>query len=172
MAYVVRRASSGDVDGIIHVARETWEATYEHILPKAVRERVLSEWYAPQALLTSVENPGAAFYVAAADDGRVVGFANAGHRRLEDGTPSEDAELWRIYVLPHHQRSGLGRRLIHASVEALKNAAPVRRLYVQVETENDIGRRAYDALGFVPVREYEEGIFGYQTRLTEMCLEL
>lgn len=222
--YDVRWASPTDVDGIITVARDTWEATYENIMPKPVRERALAPWYANESLLRAVQNPLGAFFVAVANNGRIVGFAEPSHRRaaghvasddfaaatgdvavddaaaddsatddsatddlakdevavddvatdsvVSDGARSEDAELWRIYVLPPYQGLGLGRRLIHASVESLQNMAPVRRLYVQVEKENVIGRWAYDALGFVAVREYEVTIFGQPCRMTEMCLEL
>lgn len=172
MNFDVRRASSQDVNGIIAVARETWEATYGNILPKPVREQALAEWYSEQSLLRAVHNPNSAFFVAVTDDGRVVGFANASHRRGSDGAESEDAELWRIYVLPPYQGLGLGRRLIRGCVEALQALRPVRSLYVRVESENDIGRRAYYSFGFVAVREYETAICGHPCPMTEMRLDL
>lgn len=167
VGYMVRRAQPGDVDAVIEVARAAWEATYEHILPRWFRERAIAEWYARDGLLRAVQQPGGAFFVAENDGGRLVGFAQASHRGQ-----SEDVELWRIYVLPEHQRQGLGRRLLQACVEALGSVRPVRRVYVQVETENEPAVRAYTAWGFRLVRQYEERIFDYPCRMTELCLEI
>lgn len=98
---------------------------------------------------------------------QVVAFAQAGHRQ-EPG----DAELWRFYVLPAHQRMGIGRRLLHACLDALRAQGPVSRLFVQVEAENKGGRRAYKRLGFHNVREYDADRMGHVTRMWELCLRL
>lgn len=59
----------------------------------------------------------------------------------------------------------LVRRAVGADVPAPSN-------YVQLEKENGIGRRSYEALGFRVVREYADNMFGFQTIALEMCLEL
>jgi len=165
--YQVRHAEPADAQAIAAVARETWAETYRGIIPEEIQRAVLPQWYAEERLARAAANPQSAFFVAVSGAGEVVGFAQAGHRQ-EAG----DAELWRFYVLPGHQRKGIGRRLLQACLEALQASGPVFRLFVQVEAENQIGRRAYEALGFRYVREYADEIMGHATQMCEMCLRV
>lgn len=165
MVYRVRHAEPADASAIAAVARETWAETYRGTIPEEIQRAVLPQWYAEDRLARAAANLQSAFFVAVTGSGEVVGFAQAGHRQ-EAG----DAELWRFYVLPAHQRQGIGRRLLQACLEALQASAPVSRLFVQVEAENQIGRRAYEALGFRYVREYPDELMGHVTQMCEMCL--
>ena len=167
MEYLIRRAEPGDTGGIAEVARRTWHATYAGLIPEALQAQMLAAWYSADGLARSIANPRGAFFVAATDAGQVVGYANASPRP-EPG----DVELWRIYILPEQQRHGLGRRLIQATLEALRPGRPVERLYVQVERGNALGRRAYEAMGFTYIRDYDNDFLGHVTTMTEMCLNV
>jgi len=167
VGYLVRRAVPEDAQAIGAVARETWAVTYRGIIPEQIQEAVLPQWYAEERLAAAAANPASVFFVAETESGEVVAFAQAGHRQ-EPG----DAELWRFYVLPAHQRMGIGRRLLQACLDALRAQGPVARLFVRVEAENKGGRRAYERLGFQYVREYDEDLMGHVTRMCEMCLRL
>lgn len=167
MDYQIRRAEPADAPGIVAVARETWHATYEGIIPREIQDRALREWYDVDRIAQQAANQRGALFAAADADGRVVAFAHLARRR-EPG----DAELMRIYALPQCQGRGLGRQLIQAGLAALQTESPVERLFVQVERENQIGRRAYTGLGFTFVREYEENLFGHPSTMVEMCLQL
>jgi len=163
----VRHALPEDASTIAGVARITWAETYRGIIPDEIQNAVLPLWYAEDRLARAASNPASAFFVAESEDGQVVGFAQAGPREQ-----AGDAELWRFYVLPEHQRKGIGRGLLRACVAALRALGPVARLFVQVEAENQIGRQAYEALGFAYVREYEDDLLGHKARTCEMCLHL
>lgn len=167
MSFRVRHAAPEDAPAIAGVARITWAETYRGIIPDEIQRAVLPQWYAEDRLARAAANPASAFFVAEGEPGQVIGFAQAGRREA-----TGDAELWRIYVLPDHQRKGIGRGLLEACVESLRAGGPVARLFVQVEAENQIGRRAYEALGFEYVREYEDDLLGHVTRMCEMCLRL
>ncbi|MFO7274896.1 MAG: GNAT family N-acetyltransferase [Bacillota bacterium] len=167
MEYQVRRAAPADAQAIAAVARATWAATYKGIIPEDIQQAVLPQWYAEERLARAAANPDSAFFVAETAAGEVVGFAQAGHR-----PEAGDAELWRFYVLPEHQRKGIGRRLLQACLAALQAQGPISRLFVQVEAENHGGRRAYEWLGFHYVREYDDDLMGHVTRMWEMCLHL
>lgn len=167
MAYEIRRAQPGDAAAIVEVARRTWAVTYAGVIPDGIQARALAEWYDPERIARQVANPDAAFVLAIAGGGEVAGFAYAAHRP-EPG----NAELWRFYVLPEHQKQGLGRRMIHAALQALGEQRRVERLFCQVEKENAVGRRAYEALGFTLVREYDDDLFGHSTRAVELCLHV
>jgi len=161
MTYTIRRARPADAPGIVDVARRTWQSTYAGIIPAAVQEQALAAWYAEERIARQTADPVSAFLLVTTGAGEIVGFAFTSPR-----PEAGEAELWRFYVLPEHQGKGLGRRLIAATLEAL----PVRRLFVQVEKENAVGRRAYEAMGFTLVREYADDLFGHATRAVELCL--
>lgn len=165
--YQIRRADLQDSQGIVAVAGQTWRATYASRLPPAVIDQALAQWYDPERIAKQTTNPRAAFYVAVHLTAGIVGFAHLTWRP----TPG-DAELIRFYVLPDHQGRGLGRQLLRAGIAALEQEHPVRRLFAQVEKENQLGRRAYEGLGFKLVREYEEALFHHTSAMVELCLEL
>jgi ribosomal protein S18 acetylase RimI-like enzyme len=60
---------------------------------------------------------GQSAYLAETPDGQVVGFCAAGPSRLESA--SQVGECYAIYVVPEHQRPGIGRELLQRSFEAL-----------------------------------------------------
>jgi len=164
--YAIRPCNAEDAPGVAEVARRTWHATYGSILPEQVRQRVLDQWYNVEKIAQRVTQGKVTFLVAEDEDGVIVGYAQAMHRR-ELG----DAELFAIYVLPEHQGQRLGYGLLTETLRALQQRAPVKRLFIQVERENRIGRRFYDRVGFLPVREYEEDLFGFTSTMVEMSLD-
>jgi ribosomal protein S18 acetylase RimI-like enzyme len=105
------------------------------------------------------------FLVAVTAQGEVIGYAQAGHRK-EEG----DAELYALYVLPAHQGRGAGWLLLTSALDRLRAEKPVRRLFVQVERENEIGLRFYRRQGFTPVRAYQDNLFGHESPMLELVL--
>ena len=75
-------------------------------------------------------------------DGDVVGVASAG--------PHEGhLVLWKLYVLPEHQRGGIGARLLEAVVEGARGIHPeIRLAYIE---GNVAARDFYARKGFVEV---------------------
>jgi GNAT superfamily N-acetyltransferase len=95
----VREARTADLDGVIHVGVTTWRATYPPITGEAYVEEGIAKWWAPEAVLPGIENG----WVLVAEDDGVVGMAAY--------TPFEDhLMLWKLYVLPAAQGSGVGAR--------------------------------------------------------------
>jgi len=163
VTYRIRRARPDEAPQIAAVAREAWGATYSGIIPEETQAQALQQWYAVDRLAQQAQNPDAAFVVAEAPDGGIAGIAFASPRK-----EPRHAELWRFYVLPGHQRRGIGRQMLDAVLAALQ---PMH-LYVQVEKENHLGRRAYEALGFTFVREYDDDLFGFATKAVELRLDV
>lgn len=92
---------------------------------------------------------GGAFLVAYAD-GEVAGCVGV--------TPGEDVtcEMNRLWIRPDHRRSGLGRALCVASMEAAR-ALGFRRMALDVVPERATALALYRDLGFVevpPAHEY------------------
>ncbi|MBT2397100.1 GNAT family N-acetyltransferase [Streptomyces sp. ISL-100] len=94
------------------------------------------------------QGDGAGRDVVAERDGQVIGWGCYGAYREED-SPTADAELYALYVLPEHHRTGAGRAL---TAELLARAAADGhpRMLLWVLTENARARRFYEKAGFAP----------------------
>jgi GNAT superfamily N-acetyltransferase len=99
--------------------------------------------------------------MVAEQDGQIVGFVSGGPERSGDSLYS--GEVYAIYILPAHQRKGIGRLLIREAVQALL-AQGFSNMLIWVLSDNP-SRTFYEALGGEFVREQPIQI-GAQT-LTE-----
>ncbi len=126
---------------------DTWQATYDGLLPQSMvdglsYQRSSAQW----ARVWS--RPDMMLWVAQAPSGDIVGFGCAGEERGRDA--SYDAEVYAIYVLPDHQGSGTGRKLMAAMATELYLQG-LRTLLVWVLAENPY-RRFYESLGGTEAR--------------------
>mgnify|MGYP001627157281 CR=1 FL=1 len=78
----------------------------------------------------------------AESDGDIVGFSNGGDCRDHN---EFDGELYAIYVLQHHQKSNIGRRLLTAVATYLQSTGH-KSMYVWVLADNN-SRAFYERLG-------------------------
>jgi len=69
-------------------------------------------------------------------------------------------------VLPNQQHSGIGTRLLEAGLVEFAEEGS-KRLIVDVERDNRIGRRFYERLGFGEPREHSQEVQGYVLDLIE-----
>lgn len=144
----VRPATTDDAAGIACVHVDTWRTAYQGIVPDShlaslSYDRRADRWRT--ALSSPRDNEWT--FVGIAEDGHVVGFASGGRERGGDG--AYEGELYAIYVLQEHQRSGLGRRLTAAVVERLMAAGFSSMLVWALE--RNPWRRFYVYLGGQPV---------------------
>ncbi|EQD27045.1 GCN5-related N-acetyltransferase domain protein, partial [mine drainage metagenome] len=93
------------------------------------------------------ERPDEPVLVAVVPPAGIVGFALGGAARK----PSfdYDGELISLYLLPEHQRRGIGRELVRRLVLALLDAG-FERVLVRVLAANP-SRRFYERLGAYPI---------------------
>ena len=137
----VREATAADADAIGDIHAETWRAAYAGVLPEsafdsAARRRAWRSYFdAPW--------PGSAVFVAQAE-GAVVGFANLGACRDEEGS----GELFAIYVRPDRWSTGAGRALIERGEEFLRGGG-YREAVLWVLEGNERAERFYRAAGWV-----------------------
>ena len=156
----VRAARPADAGGMARVHVQSWQETYRGIMPDALLDdpealaRRLRMW---TAVLTD-ERYAADRVAVAEHDGRIVGIAMAAPPRADpaQGREREDGvlELHVLYLLAEHHGTGLGRRLLQATVPDGTAAA------LWVADPNQRAQAFYRAAGFVPDggTKVEEGV--------------
>lgn len=155
---LIREATQDDVPAIARVHVDTWRTTYQGIVPdhhlaNLSYERRAKGWY---QILNCAPAEGSFTYVAEAEQGELIGFANGGRER--SGNSIYSGELNAIYILQTHQGQGVGRRLVQAVAERLYQANMTSmRVWVLVENP---ACRFYAALGGNPIAEKEIVIGG------------
>lgn len=154
----IRRALVTDIPGIQQVAKSGWHAAYAGILRSETIENILFEFYGDDSLAHSLERRNAIFLAAEVDD-QIVGFVQALPRPGGKGH-----ELTRLYVLPQHQRQGIGRELLLA----IKSELSDQRLWVLVERDNHQAVAFFQAMDFTPQRSVELPVFGENLPFVEM----
>jgi ribosomal protein S18 acetylase RimI-like enzyme len=159
--YHIRRATVEDAPNVARIHVDSWRNTYRGIVPDAFLDGMSyadSEARWRQGLERDV--PRYAMFVAEGPDG-VVGFANGGTLREE--VPGYDGELYAIYILDAHRRSGLGRRLVQQVARHLVDSG-FHAMIIWVLADNLPARRFYEAIGGQTVRESEIEIGGKSLR--------
>lgn len=140
-----RRAISEDCRRIAEIQVEGWKAAYRGIIPDDYLDSLKPEnrhsfWD------RQVHDECGELFVAAVGS-EVMGFCHLIPSRDADGDGI--AEIAAIYVDPTAWRNGCGRSLCDAALaSAIERNAPWVTLWVLVE--NALGRRFYEAMGFVP----------------------
>lgn len=127
----VRPACAGDAEAIARVHVDTWRSAYAGIVPAGL---LSSLSYSKRAAVWARVIGDASQFTHVSEDGPLtVGFVNAGRNR---GAERQfDGELYAIYVLESHQRRGVGKLLVRATVERLVEAG-LRSLIVWVLRSN------------------------------------
>lgn len=141
---VIREARREDAAGIARVYVETWQKTYDGILPAAFLEK-LSVTAQTRAWARMIR--GDEIVLVAEVGGEVVGFASGGRETEHDAFFR--GEIFTLYVRPDAQRRGIGAELLVEMLRELREFTPV---IVWVLEANEGAHRFYEELGGVPVR--------------------
>ncbi|MFL9925481.1 GNAT family N-acetyltransferase [Herbaspirillum lusitanum] len=140
----IRRARVSDAPAISGVRIDSWRATYRGVFPDAYLDGMKGDqsvqlW---QRVL-GASSDAACTYVAVVED-EVVGFASG--MTLAESRFGCDAELTGMYLLPHIQRRGVGRKLLAHVAASLINAGATG-LLTWVVSKNQGARDFFGALG-------------------------
>ncbi len=141
---IIRFATYDDLPQIAHIARVTWEATYNNTIAPENRYEFLERSYKPENLSDSINTAGHWFYVAELSQ-ELVGF---GHFLQRYHPTRRRAELVRLYVLPEDQHAGIGTVILKTGFDALAQAQMVE-CFVSVQASNISARRFYERHGFI-----------------------
>jgi L-amino acid N-acyltransferase YncA len=140
----IRRATAADARGIAEVHVGSWRHAYRGLLPDGFLDR-LSVEEREASWREAFRDRGAAVFVAE-EEGRVIGFASFGPSRDRDAGP-EVGEIPAIYVDPTVVGAGVGRALLDAAIEAMREAG-YRRATLWVLEANAHARRFYERAGW------------------------
>jgi ribosomal protein S18 acetylase RimI-like enzyme len=140
----IRLVTHADLLQVAHVARITWDATYNQTIAPENRREFLERSYRPENLADAVDAPGHWFYVAELNQ-EVVGF---GHFLQRYHPNQRRAELVRLYVLPEYQHEGIGTAILKTGFSALAQAR-MQQCFVSVQASNTPARKFYEGHGFV-----------------------
>lgn len=102
----VRQADGNDLDAVVAVGRRTWPVVAGHLFEPDLVELFLAKWWTTDANIPSIR---AGRTLVAEADGEVIGMAAYGPH---DG----QQVIWKLYVLPGHQRCGIGGQLLEAII--------------------------------------------------------
>lgn len=157
MNITIRKMHYEDTKQVQNIAKTTWNATYEGIIPLEVQNNFLKSNYSDESMKQRIER--SIVYVAEVER-KVVGFAN--YSTVRDGGK---VELAAIYLYPEFQGKGIGTDLIQQAVKELKG---IKEIYINVEKDNKNGMNFYEAKGFEIVKEADVEFDGHILKQVRM----
>lgn len=140
----VRDATTADIPIIQRLTSVIWPATYSSILSREQIEYMLEMMYSDVSLRKQMDELHHRFILCYAGED-AVGFASYSH------LGENIYKLHKIYVLPDHQRQGIGRRMLDVVLEDVARRGGVA-LDLNVNRQNP-ARFFYEKLGFEILRE-------------------
>ncbi|QDI92451.1 GNAT family N-acetyltransferase [Salicibibacter halophilus] len=111
MTYTIREMKEGDEQGIARVHVDSWNTTYQGIVPQGYLDRLHVKEQEQKWETILREYPGKSNFgvVAVNEASEIVGFAICGQA---DEKEPVDGELKSIYILENDQQHGIGRVLL------------------------------------------------------------
>lgn len=150
-----------DISQVQHVAKVSWNDTYEGIIPEDVQNKFLESSYSKKSLMYRLENSH--LWVAEVD-GVIVGFANYSYLKKNG-----DVELGAIYLLPNYQGRGIGSALLQTGLSQING---MKRLILNVEKANEKALQFYKRKGFKFDLEFSEIFYGHVLNTIRMVLDV
>jgi GNAT superfamily N-acetyltransferase len=167
MAVIIRPAQADDALAMGRMGTETWLSAHRDQMPEEVWKKRRDEWSEEVSArnwartlqeIADDASPRECIYVAIDESsGEVVGIAMG--QPAAAPAPPNTGEINVLYVRESHQGRGLGRRLVQAVAEYLRQFS-LPALEIAVLTANTPARRFYEALGGRLAREAEFEDYG------------
>jgi ribosomal protein S18 acetylase RimI-like enzyme len=142
-ALKIRTAAASDLPAVRALLVETWHDTYDALIGPSRVTEITDAWHSLDNLARQLSVPDSSFLVAEAG-GAIAGHAFANAQQLPV------LFVTRLYVLPAHQRSGIGRRLLEATIACHPLATVVR---LEAKAGNEKALAFYRREGFRAVGE-------------------
>jgi len=155
----IREACKTDFVGIAKVRVDTWRVAYKGIVPDDVLEGLSYQHTAERwrEIFWEKKRPGVAVFVTENARKDIVGVAICGPEQSKE--PAYQGEIYVLYVLPQYQKQGIGRALVAACVQHLRQQLAAETMLIWAMAESPY-RRFYESLGGRVVREKSKEIGG------------
>jgi ribosomal protein S18 acetylase RimI-like enzyme len=134
----IRQLDVNDIEALRQLLRTCWLDTYTGLLPDSAIRTAITVWQSRDSILRGMNAPQS-FYAGYIEDGKLLGMVSAG--KINDNT----AKVFQLYVLPNHQRKGIGSKLMDVAVSHFDK---VRKIILEVEESNTKGISFYEKYGF------------------------
>lgn len=165
MDIIIRKAERKDIKQLAVVHVDSWKTTYKGIVDDVYLSTLKYE--DREKLWHSVLSTPNYVWVAEVDH-QVVGFISGGKERTSEF--GYDGELYAIYILEEYQKRGIGKKLVEAFSNEMKEKGNYQSILVWVLSNNP-SIAFYESLN--PVKEgtteveigkeiYEEIAFGWK----------
>lgn len=109
----------------------------------ALHARLFDPAWNAASITSSIEHPASASFIAQVREPPVLAGFVIGR------IAGDEAEILSIGVAPEWQKRGVGRRMVEGLVRAARRAE-VKRVFLEVATDNLAAGALYTSLGFVP----------------------
>jgi len=149
MEIKIRMATTADAREISHCKIEGWQAGYRGIVPDSVLD-LLDVGVEAERRRSYLEDPTSeVINLVALKDHEIVGWLAFGPHRDPDLMPGGYEEIYSLYVLPTHWRSGVGHKLMQHTLDIFVEAKRSSTSLWVLE-ENVSGRTFYERMGLRP----------------------
>lgn len=160
MTLQIRRMNERDIEQVQLVAKSSWHSTYRGIIPDHIQESFVNNAYSYEMLMKRLKET---LFLVAEQDGNIVGFANFNPLKNE-----KKVELGAIYLYEEYQGNGIGTELLKKGLEELRY---LKKMYVNVEKDNQPAIKFYKSKGFMIETEYDDVFEGHTLKTVRMMLE-
>ena len=143
----MRSASNADARAIAQIHVDAWRAAYSGLIPDRFLKRLSVEGRERQWADTLSAGEGAPLVLVAESRGRLVGFSTVAVPARDPGEDDDVGEIPAIYVAPGEWGHGVGRALIEASANAMREAG-CREAILWAVAGNDRAAGFYVAQGW------------------------
>lgn len=161
MNVTIRSMKNEDIQSVQHVAKTSWNTTYEGIIPAEIQRNFINTAYSNEMLTKRLINT---VFLVAEIDGEIIGFINFTHLKSDT-----KVELGAIYLYKDYQGKGIGTSLLNEGITFFPN---LKKVYVNVEKDNEVGLAFYKAKGFIIETEYDDLFDGHILKTIRLTLDL
>lgn len=133
---MIRKATREDVEAVKLIGILATQQAYNGVIPEDVLNDAITENFTTEKMIERID--GSNLYLAVEED-LVVGFALFEHKH-------DHLYLNVIYVLPHMQQQGYGKKLLNFVEKGALNCGKL--ITLDIENGNKIGEEFYLGQGF------------------------
>src|SRR5699024_3430032 len=142
MDFTIRKMKKKDIPSVKQVARQSWQTTYEGIIPRKIQENFLAEAYSTKMMKHRMKQTN--LYVAESDQ-EIIGFAN-----YSPVLDSGKVDLHAIYLYKEFQGKGIGTAFLDIGKKELE----AEEIILNVEKQNLQALHFYQAKGFKEIAAF------------------